>query len=361
MGYPRVCRGAVTDALASRYVALHGQQIWGLMQSRFSGLTNVIRDFRTEPMAQDPHATNVAILLAVKDGARFLGEQLESYVRQTHTDWSLHISDDGSSDGTVEIIKGFADRVSRPVTLRSGPCAGANSNFLSLLQDDSIDAEYFAFSDQDDVWFEDKLERAIAHLHASGHNQAALYCSRTELIDHEGRHIGFSTEFKKPPSFQNALVQSIAGGNTMLFNRAGRNLLKKAAEGGAVVVHDWMTYIAISAAGGKVFYDKRPSVKYRQHEHNLMGSNLSFGARSRRLKLLLKGQWRDWSSIHVKVLERMRPEIAVQNRQVLDSFVQMRSADWLLLRLWYLWKSGVYRQTIVGQIGMVAAAMLRKI
>ena len=69
-------------------------------------------------MAKDRHATNVAILLAVKYGARFLGEQLDSYARQTHTDWSLHVSDDGSGDRTVEIIQEFAQRVSQPVTFR---------------------------------------------------------------------------------------------------------------------------------------------------------------------------------------------------------------------------------------------------
>ncbi len=312
-------------------------------------------------MAKDRHATNVAILLAVKDGARFLGEQLDSYARQTHTDWSLHVSDDGSGDRTVEIIQEFAQRVSQPVTFRDGPRSGANDNFLSLLQDSSIAAEYFAFSDQDDIWRADKLERALTQLRASRVDQAALYCSRTELIDRDGRCTGFSTHFRKPPGFRNALVQNIAGGNTMVFNQAGRELLRRATEGRVVVVHDWMTYIAISAAGGATFYDKQPSVKYRQHEHNLVGSNLSLGARARRLRMLLKGQWREWSSIHLNVLQQMRPEITVENRKVLDSFVQMKSAKWLPLRLWYLWRSGVYRQTFVGQVGMLVAAILRKI
>src|SRR3954468_6451793 len=91
---------------------------------------------------------HVAIFLAVKDGERFLPDQLQSFVDQTHSNWSLTVSDDGSADSTVEVIREFADRVSNPVTLRRGPDAGVCKNFLSLVQDDRVTGDYFAFSDQ---------------------------------------------------------------------------------------------------------------------------------------------------------------------------------------------------------------------
>jgi glycosyltransferase involved in cell wall biosynthesis len=300
----------------------------------------------------------VAILLAVKDGARFLGEQLESYVRQTYTDWSLHVSDDGSKDETVAIIKDFTRRVSNLVTLRDGPCAGANSNFLSLLRDSSIKARYYAFSDQDDVWWPDKLERALTQLETARGDHPGLYCSRTELIDREGRLIGLSPDFKKPPSFRNALVQSIAGGNTMVFNAPARELLKKVMDEN-VVLYDWMTYIAVSAAGGTIYYDRRPSVRYRQHQSNLLGANAGFRARARRVKLLLEGQWKKWNAIQLDALEEL--EVTNENRKVIDSFIRARRADRLLQRCAHLWKSGVYRQTLLGGIGLLFAAAVRKI
>ncbi|MBR0774563.1 glycosyltransferase family 2 protein [Bradyrhizobium diazoefficiens] len=311
-------------------------------------------------LATSSSPAHVAILLAVKDGARFLPEQLESYVQQTHTDWSLHVSDDGSKDRTIEIVQDFARRVSNSVTLRSGPCAGANSNFLSLLRDASIEADYFAFSDQDDVWCPDKLERALDLVRTAPGDHPTLYGSRTELIDRKGCHSGFSIKFKKPPSFRNALVQSIAGGNTMVFNRAARELLKRVADGN-VIIHDWMTYIVISAVGGTIFYDRKPSVKYRQHGDNLVGSNLSFRARARRVKMLFEGQWKEWNSIHLKELERLLPDITDENRKVLKSFVQMREADGIVQRCWHLRKSGVYRQTLLGEIGLLFAAMFGKV
>jgi glycosyltransferase involved in cell wall biosynthesis len=328
------------------------------------------RDFRSSgcfgsisahsPVARSSSPARVAILLAVKDGARFLPEQLESYAQQTHTDWSVHVSDDGSDDKTLDIVRNFASRVSNLVTLRDGPRAGSSSNFLSLLRDSSIDAGYFAFSDQDDVWYPEKLERALSLLWTAPGDQPAIYCSRTELIDRDGRHVGFSTDFKKAPSFRNALVQSIAGGNTMVFNRAARELLKKVPDGN-VVIHDWTTYIVISAAGGTIFYDRRPSVSYRQHEGNLFGANMSFWARARRVKMLFEGQWQEWNSIHLKALERFLPDITDENRKVLESFIQMRRADGLPQRFWNLWKSGVHRQTVLGELGLLLAVMFRKI
>lgn len=332
--------------------------------SYFAGLAHAIpTDASASPPAivatSSSHA-HVAILLAVKDGARFLPEQLESYVQQTHTDWSLHVSDDGSQDGTIEIVQDFAGRVSNLVTLRSGPCAGPNSNFLSLLRDAGIEADYFAFSDQDDVWCADKLERALDLVRTAPSDHPTLYGSRTELIDRHGRHSGFSMEFKKPPSFRNALVQSIAGGNTMVFNRAARELLKRVVDGN-MIIHDWMTYIVVSAVGGAIFYDRKPSVRYRQHSDNLIGSNLSFRARARRVRMLFEGQWQEWNSNHLRELQRLLPDITDDNRKVLESFIRMRQADGLLKRCRHLWESGVYRQTMLGELGLLVAALLKKI
>lgn len=303
---------------------------------------------------------HVAILLAVKDGARFLGQQLQSYTAQTHLDWSVHVSDDGSSDKSLDVLQEFAGRVSQRVTLRNGPRIGAANNFLSLLRDGSIEANYFAFSDQDDIWDAEKLDRAINMLRTAPPGQPALYCSRTELIDEGGRHLGYSTAFKRAPSFRNALVQSIAGGNTMVFNRSAYNLLRNVSDAN-VHAHDWMTYLVITAAGGIIFYDEVPSVKYRQHQHNLVGSNLGFLAAVHRLNMLLAGQWRDWNSLNLEVLERVLDHITHENRCVLESFAEIRRADYLPQRLWKFWKSGVYRQTTLGKLALLLAVIANKI
>ena len=302
----------------------------------------------------------MAILLAVKDGERFLPDQLQSFVSQTHRNWSLCVSDDGSADRTVNIIREFAGRVSNSVTLRCGPRAGFCKNFMSLVRDDRIEGDYFAFSDQDDIWYVDKIERALRLLQTVPNDRPALYCSRTELVSIDAQHRGYSELFAKRPGFQNALVQSLGGGNTMVFNQRARELLKKVGDTDALL-HDWLAYQVISAAGGTVLYDRKPSVKYRQHSDNLVGSNLGLRARAERVKMLFQGRWEHWNGLNLKSLEYLGADIADQNRKVLDNFIKMRSAAWLPQRLWYFAQSGVYRQTFLGNLGLLVAVVARRI
>jgi len=86
------------------------------------------------------------------------------------------------------------------------PAEGFVANFLSLTCKASIEADYYAYSDQDDVWESDKLERAVRWLQTVPENIPALYCSRTRLVDAENNEIGLSPLFSKPPSFANALI-----------------------------------------------------------------------------------------------------------------------------------------------------------
>src|SRR5690606_26294874 len=123
-----------------------------------------------------------AILLCTYNGALFLESQLESFVRQTYTNIELWISDDGSTDETIKIIEGFRRRWGgRRLELLEGPRGGFVKNFMGIVCNYSIDADYYAFSDQDDIWMDDKLERAIQAIRQF--TGPALYGSSTRLID----------------------------------------------------------------------------------------------------------------------------------------------------------------------------------
>src|SRR5262249_45043308 len=258
-----------------------------------------------DPPAAPPR---VAILLGTKDGAAFLDDQLRSFADQSHRNWLLVVSDDGSRDATRAIIARFAATQPQPVAVRDGPGRGVTANFLSLAADPAIDADAFAFSDQDDVWHADKLSRALARLATAPEGVPALYCGRTELMTEDGRCYGLSPLFRRPPSFRNALVQSLGGGNTMVFNRAAKRLIE-AAGAPTVVLHDWWLYQLVSAAGGAVFYDSRPMLKYRQHADNLIGSNLGGRARLLRIRLMLGGRFRDWNDTNLAALRRLPADL----------------------------------------------------
>jgi hypothetical protein len=77
--------------------------------------------------------------------------------------------------------------------------------------------------------------------------------------------------------------------------------------------------------------------------------------------MLFEGQWQEWKSIHLKELERLLLDTTDENRKVLKSFMQMREAEGWMQRCWHLWKGGVYRQTFLGEIGLLFAAMFGKV
>jgi glycosyltransferase involved in cell wall biosynthesis len=301
------------------------------------------------------------ILLCTMNGERFLAEQLASLDRQTFTRWRLIVSDDGSSDCTKAILQAFKDAHGPgQVEIIDGPRRGAPANFLFLACREGLVSDYYAFCDQDDIWEADKLARAITILEQAGAGVPALYGSRTTLIDQDGRQIGLSPLFPKEPAFRSALVQSIAGGNTMVFNHKARELLAFCGAAVEIPSHDWWLYQVTSACGGKVFYDAWPSVRYRQHTQNVIGSNMGFAARLRRLQMLGQGRFRYWSDLNVEALARLQPRMKAENRQIFDLFCKARQRP-LLQRARMFAQAGVYRQTLLGNLGLAAAVVLKKI
>ena len=293
----------------------------------------------------------IAILLATRNGAEFLHQQLESFRAQTYPNWELIASDDGSTDRTVELLERFAASVPQRVVIRKGPQQGFWQNFAALVRGDMEGAELFAYSDQDDVWFAEKLARAVAWFEGQSPAVPALYFTRTELIARDGAPLGHSPLFVRPPSFRNALVQNIGGGNTMVFNRAAHEVLCATPADAVMVSHDWWTYQMITGVGGISHYDAWPSLQYRQHGGNLVGGNIGFRARLTRLFAFAGGRVVTWNDINLKLLDRVRSALTPAHAVVLDRYTRARKA-WWPVRMWLFLRSGVYRQTLVENLGL---------
>ena len=304
---------------------------------------------------------NVTVLLCTFNGERFLEAQLESLRQQTFTNWKLIASDDGSSDRTRSILEGFkATLEPGRVEIVAGPGRDAPANFLFLACREDLASNYYAFCDQDDIWESDKLARAIGILEQKNTGIPAVYGSRTRLIDTAGRVTGLSPLFSRAPTFRCTLVQSIIGGNTIVFNEDARQLLVFGGANVNVPSHDWWLCQAVSSCGGHVHYDPWPSVRYRQHGQNVMGTNIGFAARMRRLRMLGEGRFRHWTSLNVAALERLRPRMTPESLEVFDLFCKARQRP-LLQRLALFAQAGLYRQPISGNLGLAVAIALRKI
>lgn len=307
------------------------------------------------------NAAKIAILLCTHNGEKFLAEQLESICNQTHSNWQIWVSDDGSDDKTLDILLSFQSLHGKErLIIISGPEKGFVSNFLSLACNKSIHADYYAFADQDDVWELDKLERALRWLESIPQNPPVLYCSRTRLVDANNVDIGFSPIFVKTPSFANALLQNIAGGNTMVFNNAARALLMHAGNVVPVVAHDWWTYLVITGCGGHICYDSHASVRYRQHGGNLIGSSAHWSSRFGRLRGLMQGQLREWTERNLSALKLLDNKLTIKNRLILKNFIKARDSN-IISRVKSFKQSGVYKQTLLGNLGLIFAIIFKKI
>jgi len=225
-------------------------------------------------------AASVAILLSTFNGARFLPAQLNSLLSQSHENWVLHWRDDGSQDETVALMRGFAERIGAERCVESpssGRHMGVCESFLLLLRE-APPADAVAFADQDDVWLPEKLDNAVRMIHAAGEGPV-LYSARQYLVDEELRGAKPSTDYSPVPVFPACLTQNIANGNTLVMNAAAAALV---AGTGAPqdTVHDWWSYIVVSACGGTVLFDERPQVLYRLHKQNLIGRAQPLPARA---------------------------------------------------------------------------------
>jgi hypothetical protein len=226
--------------------------------------------------------------------------------------------------------------------------------------DTAIHADLYAFSDQDDIWLSDKLERPVSYFDKSNESQLPqAYGTRTQIVDDVLKPLGFSSEFKLPRSFRNALVQSISGGNTQVFNVAAKQLLEQAGLQ-KVISHDWWLYQLVKGAGGIFYYNPAPSLLYRQHADAVSGSNNSFSSSIERIRFVFKGRFKQWNDINYTALCNIRHLLSKDNQDILDLFGKLRGAR-LKDRIRLLEVSGLYRQTWKGTLSLWLAAIINKI
>ena len=303
---------------------------------------------------------SVCILMTSYNGEKFIRQQLDSIFSQTFENWQLIISDDGSTDKTKEIILEYQKIWGEKIQLRKGPQKGFVENFLSLACDKKLTADFYAFCDQDDVWLPQKLEIAIKQINNSClNNEPYLYCGRTVYVDEKLDTIGQSTLFEQPPSFDNALVQSIAGGNTMVFNRASKLLLETV---GLVPTpsHDWWLYLLISGVGGKVFYDPNPLVLYRQHENSIVGENNSIFNKLKRFLKLVNGRFKAWTDSNIQCLERSENLLTQSANESLLFFIKNRQLSFLK-KILNMKSFRYYRQSRFQNLILKIAFLMNKI
>jgi glycosyltransferase involved in cell wall biosynthesis len=304
---------------------------------------------------------SIAILMCTYNGEQYLAEQLDSVQNQDYKNWTLYVNDDGSKDKTLEILKTYQKKWgAKKLIIRRGPQKGFCQNFLQIINDPKIKADLYFLSDQDDVWMPHKISHSIKKISKLDPLKAMLYCARTTYVSSDAKRIlGQSDLFLKPPSFKNAFIQSIAGGNTMAFNEQLKRVLQK-YHTADVVSHDWWLYICNELVGGKTFYDSESTILYRQHNKSLVGANTGFIAKLKRLRMLINGTYRVYNTKHLNVFNQLNIKGIKSNIELIDQFYILR--DKSFKERWrMIGRLGIYRQTWDGHLALFLGAILHRL
>lgn len=210
------------------------------------------------------------ILLSAYNGEKYIREQLDSLLAQTQKGVQILVRDDGSADGTREILADYAQKGA--LRRYAGENLGPACSFWHLLQD-APDADYYAFCDQDDVWDKDKLEIAVSALEGADAEKPALYCGDVRVTDKDLHTLSEHMVGPAPTDYPHALLRKLAPGCTYVFNRPAGELLRRFdAERLGIELHDWTAY-QIIACFGSVLFDPTPHMCYRQHGDNFIGAH----------------------------------------------------------------------------------------
>lgn len=217
----------------------------------------------------------VAILMSSYNGEKYIEDQLNSiYCQSFDGELLVVVRDDGSKDGTVSILKRFEERGLRLIV---GKNIGVIGSYLELLKiAGELNCGYFMLADQDDVWLPGKIDRALNSFNEDGIPE--LYCSAMLLVDSDLQCIGvYSCD--SDCNIGLILMKNHATGCTVAFNKKLLDVVAIPGRGdyGMVAMHDW--WLALHAAAfGRIIYDRRAYILYRQHQANQVGMKIGLSS-----------------------------------------------------------------------------------
>jgi len=214
----------------------------------------------------------VHVLLASYNGANYIAEQLDSLMAQDYDNFEVYVFDDGSKDATVEIVRDYQNRYAR-IHLVEGERRGYPGSFFKLLQECS-GADYYCFSDQDDVWLPHKISRAVEMLSQHENEKPLLYFARFAYHDGE---LNYMRDADLPPAridFHKTFFQCYLWGFSVVINEEMRQLyvgdLPKRTKQKDYWIH------LLCGAFGTFVYDEKICAKHRRHTSNHSQDPTSF-------------------------------------------------------------------------------------
>lgn len=216
----------------------------------------------------------VQVLMSTYNGQKYLAAQIDSILQQENVRVSLQIRDDGSTDNTYEILQKYA-AAHNNIQIIKGNNVGYRKSFMKLVHK-ATSHDYYAFSDQDDVWKKDKLWQAVHRLELiASKSRPGLYFSNCTLVAEDLQEIGvLHSSNPLDHTKDQALVEGFAHGCTLVFSHKALTLVQT-YKSKLDVAHDfWIPLLMFFF--GEIIYDDRGAILYRQHANNTFGNRASY-------------------------------------------------------------------------------------
>ena len=246
----------------------------------------------------------IAVLLASYNGVKYIKEQIDSILNQKEVDVTIFISDDLSTDGTIEYLQDIYKDFKNIVYLPSGSkFGGAGKNFFRLIRDvDFSSFDFISFVDQDDIWYEDKLIRAIKTIEDK---QLDAYSSNVLAFWEDGKEMIINKSSLQ--ARYDYLFEAAGPGCTYVLKKDLAIFLQNFIcdnweDVNKVELHDWFIYAFARENNYKWHIDEKPSMRYRQHTSNQVGANDGLKAKLKRLKKVFSSWYREEIIKIIKVL-----------------------------------------------------------
>lgn len=285
---------------------------------------------------------NIQILLSTFNGEKYLKEQLNSFFKMEGFEFcKVLIRDDGSTDKTKDILKQYEKQNQFEIVY--GENIGITNSYLWLMEHSDASCEYFAMSDQDDIWLPNKIMDAVSKICQYNSEKPILLATRSHIVDANLKPIADSPIPKRGISFYNAMVQNVLPGHTQVMNRT---LLQLITRRGLSDVHviDWWFYLVASALGNVIFLPEF-TVLHRQHGDNAVGMQTSMVRTFiRRINYIRDGRGNAFSkqlnAFYHLYKEDLPDEYAQETLAFLNSLPNIGQ------RVLYMLKTKAYRQTV---------------
>ena len=287
----------------------------------------------------------VVVLLSTYNGEQYVEEQIDSILNQnTSHQVDLIIRDDGSQDQTLQILKNYETSYPSRVKVFYEDNIGYIRSFFELIKK-AGGYDYYALSDQDDIWLEDKLDIAVKMCEECEYDGPLLYGSSSFLVNGNLEIFGETQKQLREMNFYNVMIQNFLPGHAQVFNDKLCKILKQDIDYSKIYVHDfWITYMA--TLYGKVIFDNNSHTLYRQHGENSIG----FGKNtiewfSERLKRIKKSDSKKIAAQMHFFYENYHSLLKKEEEEELIKFIKEQKN--FLRRMRYVFTTKMYRQKTV--------------